>query len=259
MSKIIIKTEITKFMEESQHIAKELEPIIKPLYRELIGSVKHINGEKDTFAIQWGKYYPSLKNNGLLFVGRATNEWHTTEENIDVLFGDPRLGSTIFNCYDQMEWVYNDWDGEGYATKRSAFWRVIRSVSKSFYPEDELNHVAWSNVCKIQMDSGNNPSDKLFDCQIQICQKIFKAEIDVLSPKIVVMFIGGYGKREILSYMNNGSMPKIIETRNWDKYKAEVFKIDKTIYICTEHPMCKKESDHVSCLISLIRDYNELS
>lgn len=239
--------------------AIKLESALRPLYQELINSVNHIPGKKDTFAVQWGRYYPNINNDGLLFVGRATNEWHTTEEGIDVLFGDTRSGSTIFNCDDQMEWVYHCWNGEKYATKRSAFWRVIRSVSKSFYPEDELNHVAWSNVCKIQLDSGENPSNKMFDCQIHVCQKIFKTEIDVLSPKIVIMFIGNYGKREILSYMNNGSMPKAIETRIWNKYNAEVFIIDKTIYICTEHPMCKNECDHAKCLISLIKEYNGLS
>ncbi len=236
-------------------IANKLEPLLRPLYYELIMSVSHLSGKKDAFAVQWGKNYPVSKNNGIMFVGRATNQWHTTEVNIDVLFGDSKKESTIFNCDDQMSWVYHCWQGKDYATGRSAFWRVIRAVSGFFYSEDELSYVAWSNVCKIQMDSGKNPTNKIYDCQIETCQKIFKAELEVLSPRFVILFIGNYGKRDILSYMNHGNMPEPIATADWDRYKAYIYKIDDTIYICTEHPMGKNESEHINCLIALINKY----
>lgn len=249
------RTKIGDYMNTSIIIAKELEPILKPLYQEMISSVKCLPGKKDTFAVQWGENYPISKKEGIIFVGRATNQWHTTEEDIDILFGNPDRGSTIFNCEDQMRWVYECWDGKDYATKRSAFWRVIRAVSKFFYPNDELSHVAWSNVCKIQMDNGKNPAGKIFDYQIEICKKIFKAEIDVLSPRFVVMFIGDYGKKEMLSYMNHGTMPKVEYSKRWDGYETHVYIIDEVYYICTEHPMGKNESEHIKCLLFLINKY----
>ena len=242
-------------MEKETTIASQLEPILKPLYQRLINDVKHLPYLKDAFAVQWGKNYSSV-NNKIMFVGRATNQWHTTEENVDVLFGNPTQMSTIFNCDDQMTWVYDCARGKEYSTNRSAFWRVIRAVSRNYFPDDELNHVAWSNVCKIQYDSGKNPSGELYQSQIETCQKIFKVEIDVLQPQFVIMLVGWFGKTDILSYMNGGEMPECIERKNWDSYHAEVYKIGRTTYICTEHPERKNENEHIRCIISLIDKYN---
>lgn len=201
--------------------------------------------------MQWGKQY-SLEVPRIVFVGRATNEWHGTEKDVKKLFGDPENKETIFNCYDQMTWVARDAQSSVYATNSSAFWRVIRAVSRNFFPDDELNYVAWSNVCKIQYVDGKNPSGPLYDAQIETCKKIFKAEMDVLKPDFVIMFIGEFGKTDILSYMNGGKMPECIEIKKWDCYLAEVYKIGYTTYICTEHPMRKNESEHIECIISLI-------
>lgn len=248
--------------------AKKLEKQLKPLYKNLIEDVKTIQGPKDPFAVQWGKDYPTGDNEGIIFVGRATNQWHTTEENIDILFGNPTDGNTIFNCDDQMIWVEHCWNGTNYQTKRSAFWRVTRRVSQYYHPVNEnnpcndLEHVAWSNICKIQKDSGKNPSGRIFDNQIVRCQEIFKVELDTLSPKFVVMFVGNFGKREILSYLNGGDMPTMIERVPWNSnnvngYNICVYKIDSTIFLCTEHPQGKDESSHVKCLISLINKYSK--
>jgi len=240
-------------MEKEKSIASQLEPNLKPLYQDLIKNVAHLDGEKCTFAVQWGNQY-SLEVPRIVFVGRATNEWHGTEEDVNILFGDPKKKETIFNCYDQMTWVDRDAQSPVYATNGSAFWRVIRAVSRNYFPNDELNHVAWSNVCKIQYVNGKNPSGPLYNAQIETCQKIFKAEMDVLKPDFVIMFIGEFGKTDILSYMNGGQMPECVEIKKWDCYQAEVYKIGGTTYICTEHPMCKNESEHVKCIISLIEN-----
>lgn len=244
-------------MDNNISFAKQLEPKLRPLYSKLIKDVSHIKVLKDTFAVQWGKFFPKEKNEGILCVGRATNEWYTTEENIDVLFGNSEMSSTIFNCDDQMTWVYDCWDKGTYQTRRSAFWRVIRAVANSFYGIDELNHIAWSNVCKIQKHSGKNPQGEMFDCQIKTCQEIFKTEIEILSPKFIIMFTGNYGRKEILSYMNGGNMPQPIDIDYWGRYKAIVYKIGNEYYICTEHPMGKEEHSHIECLKKQINKYKQ--
>lgn len=243
--------------------AKELEKQLKPLYLNLIEDVKNIQGPKYTFAVQWGKDYPLDKNRGILFVGRATNTWYESEEipDIEKLFGSHDEKFTIFNRPDQMIWVNREWNTYSH---KSAFWRVIRAVSRSFYSVDEtnpcndLNHIAWSNVCKIQMDTGKNPDRMMFDRQISTCEKIFLVEINALSPKFVVMFIGDYGKREFLSYLNGGKMPSIIESASWNSFLVNVYQIGSVFYLCTEHPQCKNESSHINCLVNLIHKYSEV-
>ena len=244
-------------MEKEQSIASQLEPILRPLYRNLIKDVEDLkNNSKCAYAAQWGKDFSSERTK-IFFVGRATNEWHGTAEDVEILFGDPKKKETIFNCYDQMIWVARDAQSSVYPTNGSAFWRVVRAVSRNYFPDDELNHVACSNVCKIQYVDGYNPSGPLYDRQIKTCQKIFQAEINVLKPKFVIMLIGKYGKTDILKYMNDEKMPKCLEIRKWDMYQAEVYKIKDTMYICTEHPGRKNESEHVKCIISLIDKYNK--
>lgn len=243
-------------MNNNNSFADKLLPKLKPLYKRLISDVSQIKGPKDTFAVQWGKYFPNKSNEGILFVGRATNQWHTTEEDIDVLFGDTHLGSTIFNCDDQMIWVEHCANPQAdYNSNKSAFWRVIRAVAKHFYPEDELNHIAWSNVLKIQKDSGKNPTGRIFDSQINTCKEIFKTELDVLSPRYIIMFTGGYGESEMLSFLNCGEMPSAIESANWGKYNVDVYAIGDMYFFCTEHPQGKAEQSHIDCLIELINKY----
>ena len=212
--------------------------------------------------MQWGKNYDPEAGDGILFVGRATNKWHLGSDDLERLFGDPDSDDCIFNCSDQMSWVYDSVEQHwtNYNTARSAFWRVIRSVAAAFYTSGkELNYVAWSNVCKIQRESGKNPTGLMFDLQISTCQRIFAKEIAILKPRIVVMFIGDYGKREILSYMNLGAAPHPIEIKKWDHYCTSVYLISGTYYICTEHPMGKPELPHIECLISLIKLYHKIN
>lgn len=241
----------------------ELKEVLKPLYQQLLDKTSGFPEKKFPFAVQWGQYYDPESGDGILFVGRATNEWHSVSDDLERLFGDPDSDDCIFNCSDQMSWVYDCWvyhrleqQRTKYSNARSAFWRVIRSVAAAFYTSGkELNYVAWSNVCKIQRESGKNPTGRIFDLQIATCQRIFAQEIAILKPRIVVMFIGGYGKREILSYMNGGEAPIPIDIKEWDRYRASVYIIGRTIYICTEHPMCKPERPHIECLVNLIKQY----
>ena len=95
----------------------------------------------------------------------------------------------------------------------------------------------------------------MFDNQIKTCQEIFRTELEVLSPKFVIMFIGNYGKREMLSYINGGVMPQETEIVGWSSYKAMVYKIGEILFICSEHPMRKEETAHINCIRNLIQKY----
>ena len=60
---------------------------LKPLYAELMRSVEaYQNNDLVPFCIQWGKYFPTRENTGIMFYGRATNGWVTFESDVDKLF-----------------------------------------------------------------------------------------------------------------------------------------------------------------------------
>lgn len=236
-------------------MTEKLRETLMPLYKELINSVSGFNYYKAFFCVQWGKNFPIQRNCGILFVGRATNGWVSCEEDIETLFGKSEYA--IFNRNDQMQWVENlEGNTQGYNTRHSAFWRIIKNVSSHFYPTNWSSYVAWSDVCKVAPFDGGNPSDSLYKAQLEDCKKILDAEIKILSPKVVVFLTGQSWSKDFIRYLNKGQETHSVETKLWGEfYEAKVYKIGEVICIRTEHPQAKKESPNTKCLINLISKY----
>jgi hypothetical protein len=228
-----------------------LRNALRPLYANLLDSIKKYDYSKAIFCAQWGTSFPIEQNTGIVFVGRATNGWITDSESIDVLFGDDP--DAIFNRDDQMEWVENlSGNMDGYNTRKSSFWRIIRNVSSHFYPDNWFSYIAWSNLCKVAPWVGGNPNDALFDAQFQDCEQILQTEIRILSPKVVVLLTGQSWARDFLKYLNRNQDTNSGCEVSWDDYECNVYKIGDITYILTEHPQGKKEDEHTKCLIELI-------
>lgn len=228
---------------------------LKPLYADLINSVKEFhNMELVPFCMQWGEEYPTEYNKGIMFYGRATNGWVTTDLDVDSLFNlanDDR----IFARDDQMTWV-DDCANEigNYNTNRSAFWRVVRQVASHFYPNGAMQHICWSNVSKIAPD-GANPSDLMFYAQLPSACKIMQKEIEIFSPRHVVLLVGEGWAADYLYYLNGNQHTTSIATYTWGttkKFKIKVYKIGDTFFYQSEHPERKNESTHVEALIRAI-------
>lgn len=231
---------------------------LKPLYDELIESVKEFQDmELVPFCIQWGSKYPTHNNKGIMFYGRATNGWVTNDLNVDKLF-DINNPDRIFARDDQMSWV-DDSSGENgnYNTNRSAFWRVIRQTAIHFYPDDELQHICWSNVCKIAPDGGN-PTDPLFYAQLSAARRIMQKEIEIFAPRHVVLLVGEGWAKDFLYFLNGNQRTHSIATYTWGttkKYQIKVYKIGETYFYRSEHPERKNEETHISALIRAITKY----
>lgn len=237
-------------------IAKRLERELRPLYERLISDVNRYEGIT-FFCAQWGRNFPDSPNEGILFVGRAVNSWEYGEtRDVNVMFGGGEYA--LFNRYDQMQWVEdcegNEGEGE-YNTSRSTFWRLIRSVSENYYPDNWSSHVAWSNVCKVAPTAGGNPSESLWTAQLETCQRILEKEIEVLSPRFVVFLTRGDWSDPFVSHLNGGVLPRSMEVKPWGRYGCTVYKIVNTVCICSEHPQGKDEVSHVAAIIELIDKY----
>lgn len=229
-----------------------LKTELKPLYKDLLQSVTDY-GEIAPFCLQWEKDYPLSPNEGILFIGRATNGWVSDSTDIKELFGDGKYA--IFARKDQMKWVNNlegNKDPKGYNTRKSAFWRVIKQVSEKVYPDKWYDNIAWSNLCKIAPSEGGNPSDSLYYSQLKDCQLILKKEIEILSPKYVIMLVGQNWAKDFMRYLNDNQETHRIETVKWGNYEVIVYAIKGAIYLISEHPMGKPEQVHIEALNSLI-------
>lgn len=234
-------------------IEEKLRNELKPLYQKLLTQVNF--DDVCTFCIQWGKNFSTEEGKGILFVGKAVNSWVNDEKDINILFGD--TSKRIFARNDQMDWI-NDLEGpnDHYNTKKSAFWRVIKRISTHYFPTKWYSNVAWSNLCKIAPYSkGGNPNDKLYYQQLNLCQQILSKEIEILSPKVVVMLTSGWDK-DFLNYLNNNKEPKSDLTIKWSGYESKLYIINKVNYIVSHHPQGKNENHHVNAIIKLIDQLN---
>lgn len=239
------------------------------LYQDLIDSVKdYKNQSLRYYAAQWGECFPSGDNDGILFIGRATNDWRTDSEDVNILFGDPYTTDTIFNCYDQMIWVENcakQESSDTYNSNRSAFWRLIRRIARFHHKIDnvdrfgDLKKIAWSNICKVAPYSGN-PNDSLYYAQLDIAEKILETEIKYLSPKYLIFLTGWSWAADTISYLTKQSKEDIENRIDWlewghnNKYRTGRLEMDNTVFIISEHPQGKNVDAHFDTIMKLINE-----
>ena len=232
-----------------------LKEKLYPLYNDMLKNISQEEGLKP-FCIQWGDNFPKDKNTGILFVGKSTNGWVTETKDINIVFGDTE--DKIFARPDQMKWA-NDLDGvteHHYNTRKSAFWRVIKRITNMYYNDDFENwysKIAWSNLYKVSPAAGN-PNGTLMNEQHRYCLKILKTEIEILSPKFVVLLTSGWEKR-FLPYLNKGNHTNSILSSEWDRYKSKCYEIDNIIYITSHHPQGKPEKVHARAIYNIMKHY----
>lgn len=237
-------------LEES--LKDPLEKSLYPLYEDMVKNNKY---EKTSlFCMQWGKYFP--EKNGLLFVGKAANGWVKIKDINDV----KDAFNTVFARTDQMEWVknlegkkMNHHEGDDdYNTKQSAFWRVVKNISKKYTKKDDwYSYVAWSNLYKISPETGGNPNMALRKKQLPDCREILKKEIEILKPKYVILFTSGWEK-DFLWYLQNGQTSHLKKITWAGKYEAKLYKIKDVTYITSVHPQGKPEEEHIKTIMSLM-------
>jgi hypothetical protein len=224
---------------------------LPPVYEELLRNNSF--GNICTFCVQWGENFPENfpEKDGMLFVGKAVNGWMTNNTHVNVLFGKTNEG--VFARDDQMEWVKN-LEGKneaGYNTKKSAFWRVAKNISARFYPDEWQSNVAWSNLYKLAPYTGGNPDAGLRNEQNSVCQRIFEKEIEILSPKYVILFTSGW-ENDFLKYLNGNKTPQSLQTIAWDGYETKLFQIKDTYFVASQHPQGKNEAEHGKAIINLL-------
>ena len=91
--------------------------------------------------------------------------------------------------------------------------------------------------------------------------KIFLKEVELFSPKVIVLFTGdGWGWDYLCTINNNGnpSDEQILPEYEWAGYHAKVYRIDNRIVILSEHPQTRPEQEHIECITKIISKYAQL-
>lgn len=233
---------------------EKLKEKLIPLYKEML-NVTPVDTGLSPFCLQWGQNY--VRDNGILFVGKATNGWVTNNLDVIDLF-DEENDERIFSRHDQMKWVESlEGSVDIYNTRKSAFWRVVKGISQHvFGNENWSSNIAWSNLYKLAPFEEGNPTETLKSIQLEYCREILKTEIEILNPKIVVFLTSGW-ENEFLYYLNNRQHTKSIEKIRWNDnlFEIKIYKIGGILFITSQHPQGKPESEHVKVITEIINRY----
>ncbi len=235
-------------------MTNEIKNNIFPIYERLLTDLTEKSFEDIcSFCLQWGNNFPLEKNSGFLFVGKAVNGWVTDETDVKKLF-DINNDKRIFARDDQMEWVNNlSGNTSGYNTRKSAFWRLIEKVAIIHYPEKWYSNIAWTNLYKIAPSESGNPNEELKEAQQKYCFELLEKEIEILSPKYVIMLTSDWEK-PFLEYLDDKEKPNILSKKEWGECETSMREIKGIKFITSPHPQGKNEGEHKDAIIELINE-----
>ncbi len=246
----------------------ELEQIYTDTTKQLISSFNQ--SEKNEliefypFVAQIGKNFKN-SNYKMMFIGKATNGWlldvscSSNEQAIEKFYKNVAFNmqckDRLLHRDDEMQWVENlEGNHEGYNTKRSQFWNVIKKVSEALEgTENWSSKIAWSNLYKFAPFEGN-PTGALKRYQKESCWRILDEEINIIRPKCIVFLTSGWEKDYLTHKFK--SLPKVIPSsfgeENKRTYSLSFFHADGIIFISSKHPQGKPVQEHADKLCEII-------
>jgi hypothetical protein len=194
----------------------------------------------------------------LMIVGRAVNGW---SENIcpAELQDNERRGefasvvhrsvSAVSSDHCPMSWVSDQWEAaKGYNTRRSAFWRVTRSVTERLAVSagEDLwpSTLVWSNLYKIAPSDGGNPNSALRDAQFEGCVAILEKQHALFLPRRILFLTGRDWAEPFLRRMNGRESEQDPHERQYVE-GAGILATEAgnfVRYVVAKHPQGKREA-----------------
>ncbi len=145
----------------------------------------------------------------VLYVGKATaGDWPTKKRS-----GDP-IEARISERREAAEDFPRDCVESGKYT--SAFWTLAKQINELAADRwrlplgSKLQHVAWTNMCKIGAKRGN-PGRRLFDIQRDLAVKTLRQEVKVYRPELIWFVTWDYGREAVMEVLDDPT------EETWDK------------------------------------------
>mgnify|MGYP005851576367 FL=1 len=198
--------------------------------------------------------------NKLMVVGRAVNSWgegKSTAALQDLAARQKFIDGFFYpdgKC--QMAWVWETaGKTDGYNTNKSAFWRVIRRVSRRLgvwhdgQEESWSSRIVWSNLYKISPHAGGNPSDKLCALQEPGCIELLRKEIEDYKPQRILFLTGMNWAKPFLASLGcqQPTSDRLVEASGTLIMPGGDAAIP---FVVASHPQGKPESEWVEEVIS---------
>lgn len=228
---------------------------------EILSSVAYLDPDLITgFLPMVGQKY----SGELMVVGRAVNGWTHAPQQLVELEARMTYANAVYKSVTEnmpgecpMSWVTACWsNGEDYNTRKSAFWRVIRSVVCELSITDVVNdsqpwssNLVWSNLYKIAPIDGGNPGGTLRRAQLNGCVKLLKMEVEKYQPRRL-LFLTGYSWVEpFLSAIWHKNL-RVVGHSFVEGFGEIQCGENATKVVIASHPQGKNEKSWVSEVIS---------
>lgn len=201
---------------------------------------------------------------GILVVGRATNGFEIAFSAAAMRSMNGRQGLIVqardfAEREEPLSWVQLS-AKRGTVGTTSSFWRVTRGLLSIVHgrtaAEDPKWHefLAWSNLAKVAPHGRGNPSARLYRLQRRACFQALRQEIAELRPRVVLLIAGATWYREVLDALD------IRLTEQSDcMFVRRAGYHDGTIWICTERPECRPESQFIAELAGVWSRHAEVT
>jgi hypothetical protein len=197
-------------------------------------------------------------SDALMVVGRAVNGWTHDWRAQDVSSASVRekvvketFAPTVWHDGRPMLWVSERWGKtDGYNTRKSAFWRVVRSTVAGLGIADVQadawpTSVSWSNLYKVAPAAGGNPTSALIDVQVATCVKILRQEIQTWSPRRVLFLTGRSWANAFLQALN--FQPDSALPINPVEASGTLFNGARAVVV--PHPQARSEKSLVAAIV----------
>ena len=235
-------TKIIKLRSELKEIYQNLELC------EDRWSSSHEGESISTYEMQVGNKFPQEPNSGIIFYGRSCNGWDRS----------------CPNGIEDNRKIYDMSIMEKDSSKRP-FLQLCKLISNNFYEDNWYEYIAWSNITKLVFCSGGNPTEELWQEQLDYLPLILKKEIEIMSPQIVIFVVGDSVKKGYETPIYQ-AFPQLRKKKSysikWGEYKrydvsypltCSSYELDEKVFIFTDRPEHQKYmKEHINAIIDLI-------
>ena len=178
-----------------------LPPTYDLTFERMLGEVADASGDPEVPLVPFWPLRGARYDVELLVIDRSVNGW--IDDWTSRQLQDPMVRRQAVEFMrrdaepdnrDRMAWVTDRWGAtNGYNTRRSAFWRVLRRISGGDEAQkDWPGRLVWTNLYKVSPAVGWNPGADLQHAQRATATELLRLELEAFAPRRVLAMTGGW-------------------------------------------------------------------
>jgi hypothetical protein len=234
-------------------------PAYEPIFEQMLEGVARAATDPNVPLVPFWPLRGAAYDAELLVIGRSVNGW--IEDWTATELADPATRRAAVErmridaepaegC--RMGWVTNLWSAQdGYNTRRSAFWRVLRRIvltepAHGAGADHWSSYLVWTNLYKVSPAAGWNPGADLQRAQRADAIELLRLEVAEFAPRRVLALTGGW----IAPFADDLGLA--LEPRAG--FVEGIGHVEGRAWVVAKHPMRKPEAPFVAEVLAAFAD-----